>query len=165
MNLLFVDFRRSSYFVCMSGQKTIPEIQAEIVDNYSFFDDWMDKYAQIIEEGKKLTPFPEEYRNDQFKVQGCVSQVWLHSELKEGKVFFHADSDAIITKGLIALLLQVYSGQSPADIVQNPPVFLEKMELGKHLSPNRSNGLVSMVRDIRNYATAYVQMSEAGSRV
>ncbi len=138
----------------MTVSKTIPEIENEIVDNYSFFDDWMDKYAQIIDEGKKLPPYPEEFRRDEYKVQGCVSQVWLYPESKDGRIYFQADSDAAITKGLISLLLQVYSGQRPEDIVATPPSFLDRMELGKHLSPNRSNGLVSMVRDIRKYAAA-----------
>ncbi|MDK3159637.1 SufE family protein [Kamptonema cortianum] len=135
-------------------EKNIAQIQEEIVGNYSFFDDWMDKYAQIIEEGKKLPAYPEEFRREEFKVQGCVSQVWLYPEYKDGRMIFYADSDALITKGLISLLLQVYSGQRPQDILASPPVFLEKMELGKHLSPNRSNGLVSMVRDIMKYARA-----------
>lgn len=145
----------------MEEKESIAALQEQIIDSYSFLDDWMDKYAQIIEEGKRLSPYPEEFRTDEYKVQGCVSQVWLHAHQQGERVYFLADSDAAITKGLISLLLKVYSGQKAGDILTHPPVFLEKMELGKHLSPNRSNGLVSMVRDLRNYATAFEQLQQS----
>ncbi len=135
---------------------TIEEIQKEIVAEFEGIgDDWMDKYNYIIELGKSLPPLDEKYRLPENLIQGCQSQVWLGVAYENGKLFFFADSDAIITKGMIALLLRVLSGQSPNDIYEADLWFVEKIGLSSHLSPTRSNGLLSMIKQIKMYALAY----------
>ena len=118
------------------------------------FDDWMDRYAKLIEMGKECPIIDEQYRNDQYLINGCQSRVWLHAELKDGKVYFTADSDAVITKGIIYLLIKVFSGQTPQDILAADLSFLDKIGLKEHLSPTRSNGLVSMLKQMMLYAEA-----------
>ncbi|NSW45885.1 MAG: SufE family protein [Bacteroidales bacterium] len=135
--------------------KTIEELQQEIVEEFEAFSDWMEKYNYIIELAKTLPPFKEEYRAKENLIQGCQSQVWLGAEYIDGKLYFYADSDAIITKGIIALLLRVLSGQSPNDILNTELWFVEKIGLASHLSPTRSNGLTSMIKQIKMYALAY----------
>lgn len=135
--------------------KTIEEIQNEIVQEFEVLGDWMEKYNYIIELAKTLPPFKEEYRTKEHLIQGCQSQVWLGGEYVDGKLFFYADSDAIITKGIIALLLRVLSGQNPNDILNTDLWFVEKIGLASHLSPTRSNGLVSMIKQIKMYALAF----------
>ncbi len=133
---------------------SIAEKEIEIVEEFSLFDNWMDKYEHIIEIGKELKSIDEKYRNPEHEVKGCQSKVWLHSYLKDGKVIYEADSDAIITKGLIGLLVRVLSDEKPEDIIKNELEFIEKIGLKQHLSPNRSNGLVAMIKQMKYYAVA-----------
>ena len=133
---------------------TIKEIQKQIIEDFSMLDDWMDRYAMLIEMGKECPIIDEQYRNDQYLINGCQSRVWLHAELKDGKVYFTADSDAVITKGIIYLLIKVFSGQTPQDILAADLSFLDKIGLKEHLSPTRSNGLVSMLKQMMLYAEA-----------
>lgn len=134
---------------------TISEIQEEIIDEFSVFEDWMDKYAFLIELGNELSPIDEQQKVDQNLIKGCQSRVWIDAKFEDGKIFFVADSDAVIVKGIVALLLKVYSGQKPADILSNDPTFVESIGLNKHLSPTRSNGLVSMIKQMKLYALAF----------
>ncbi len=134
---------------------TINEKQDEIIEEFSVFDDWMDKYAYLIEIGNSLEGFDEKNRVEQNLIEGCQSRVWLNGELKEGKVYFTADSDAIITKGIVALLTRVLSGHTPDEILEADLYFIEKIGLKEHLSPTRSNGLVSMIKQMRMYALAF----------
>ncbi len=131
---------------------TIKEIQDSIVEEFSMFDDWMDRYAMLIEMGKECPIIDPHYRNDNYLINGCQSRVWLHAELKDGKIYFTADSDAVITKGIINLLIKVFSGQTPADILAADMSFLDEIGLKEHLSPTRSNGLLSMVKQMMLYA-------------
>ncbi|MGN0033555.1 MAG: SufE family protein [Candidatus Limimorpha sp.] len=131
---------------------TIKEIQDSIVEEFSMFDDWMDRYSLLIEMGKECPIIDPQYRNDNYLINGCQSRVWLHAELIDGKVFYTADSDAVITKGIINLLIKVLSGQTPADIVNADMGFLDEIGLKEHLSPTRSNGLLSMVKQMMLYA-------------
>lgn len=135
--------------------KSIESLQNEIVEEFEAFGDWMEKYNYIIELAKTLPPFKEEYRKKEHLIQGCQSQVWLGADFIDGKLYFYADSDAIITKGIIALLLRVLSGQTPNDILNTELWFVEKIGLASHLSPTRSNGLTSMIKQIKMYALAY----------
>lgn len=134
---------------------TLQEIQDEIRDEFSMFDDWDERYQYIIDLGKSLPLIDEQYRNDDHIIKGCQSKVWLHADVKDGKVWFTADSDAIITKGIIAILIRVFSGQTPTDIVNADTSFIDDIGLKEHLSPTRANGLVSMVKQIKLYALAY----------
>ncbi|MDT7832540.1 SufE family protein [Flavobacteriaceae bacterium S356] len=133
---------------------TIKEIQEEIVDEFLMFDDWMERYEYIIELGKSLPLIHEQYKLDENLIKGCQSKVWLHSEIENDKLIFTADSDAILTKGIVALLLRVYSDQSPKDIVAANNDFIDRIGLQEHLSPTRANGLVSMLKQIKLYAIA-----------
>jgi cysteine desulfuration protein SufE len=134
---------------------TIDQIEEKIIEDFSLFDDWMGKYEYIIELGKNLPLIDEKYKTDEYKVRGCQSQVWLKPELKDGRLIYKADSDAVITKGLIALLIQVLSEQKPKDIVNARLEFLEKIGMKEHLSPNRANGLNSMINSMKKYAMNY----------
>lgn len=138
---------------------SIQEIQKSIVEDFSFFEEWEDKYRYIIDQGKELPVMPEEHKVEDYKVRGCQSQVWLYPEFRDGKIFFEGDSDASIVKGLVALVLRVYSGQTPAAILGEPLYFIAEIGLGTHLSPTRSNGLASMVKQVRNYAVAFQAQS------
>lgn len=134
---------------------TINEIQDEIIDEFSFFSDWMEKYEYIIDLGKQLPMIDEQYKDEDHLIKGCQSRVWLHADLAEGNhVAFTADSDAIITKGIIALLVRVLSNQSPENIAQSDLYFIDQIGLKEHLSPTRSNGLVSMVKQMKLYGLA-----------
>jgi cysteine desulfuration protein SufE len=133
---------------------TIAETEAEIVDEFSMFDQWDDKYQYIIDLGKSLPPLDEQYKTEDRLIKGCQSRVWLHTELKDGEIIYHADSDAIITKGLVALMVRVLSGHSPKEIVDAPLTFIDKIGLKEHLSPTRSNGLLSMVKQMKLDALA-----------
>ncbi len=135
--------------------KKIEEIENEIVDEFSFFEDWTDKYQYIIELGQKLNGFPADKMTDEYKIKGCQSSLWVVSEIKDGKIFFKADSDSTIVKGLIALLIRVLSGQNPDDIINAKLEFIDKIGLRKHLAQTRTNGLVSMIKQIKMYALAY----------
>ena len=133
---------------------TIKEIQEEIIDEFSMFDDWMDRYEYIIELGKSLPIINSEYKLDENLIKGCQSKVWLYSELENDTIKFTADSDAILTKGIVALLLRVYSNQKPANILAAETSFIDEIGLKEHLSPTRANGLVSMIKQIKMYAIA-----------
>ena len=134
---------------------TIPEIEAEIVSEFSMFEDWMDKYNFLIDLGKSLPLINPKYKTEQYIISGCQSQVWLHSAYKEGKVSFTADSDAIITKGIASLLIRVLSDHSPDEIIDADLSFLDKIGLREHLSPTRSNGLNSMIKQMKLYAVVF----------
>lgn len=134
---------------------TIQEIQEEIVDEFGMFDDWMQRYEYMIELGKSLPLIEEKYKTDNNIIKGCQSKVWVHAEMKDDKVQFTADSDAIITKGIIAILIRVFSGQHPAAIIEADTNFIDEIGLKEHLSPTRANGLVSMIKQLKMYAIAY----------
>jgi cysteine desulfuration protein SufE len=134
---------------------TINEQQDEIIEEFELFTDWMDKYEQIIQMGKELPLIDEQYKTEQNLIKGCQSRVWLHAEYKDGKVWFTADSDAIITKGLISLVITVLSGQAPKDIADADLYFVNAIGLNSHLSPTRSNGLLSMVQQMKQYGVAF----------
>lgn len=136
-------------------QKSITEIEDEIVEEFDLFDDQMDRYEYIIDLGKKLPALDAKFQTDDFLVKGCQSKVWLHAYEKDGRLFFEADSNTAITKGIIALLLRVLSGQKPADILNAQLGFIDKINLRAHLSSQRSNGLTSMIQRIKNYALAF----------
>lgn len=131
---------------------TIKEIQDSIVEDFSMLDDWMDRYSMLIEMGKECPMIDTQYRNDEHLINGCQSRVWLHAELKDGKMYFTADSDAVITKGIVYLLIKVFSGQTPSDILAADMGFLDEIGLKEHLSPTRSNGLLSMIKQMLIYA-------------
>lgn len=134
---------------------TIQEIEQQIIDEFANFDEWIDKYAYIIDLGKECPAIDEKDKTESNIIKGCQSRVWLSCEHHDGKIFFKADSDAVITKGIISLLIRVYSGQAPKDILENEPVFIDQIGLKEHLSPTRSNGLTSMLKQIKMYALAF----------
>ncbi|MGL5681907.1 MAG: SufE family protein [Marinifilaceae bacterium] len=133
----------------------IQDIQQEIVDEFAIYDDWMDKYAYLIEIGNNMPSMEPQYKVEDNLIKGCQSQVWFHAEMKDSKLYFEADSDAIITKGIAGLLIRVFSGQTPQDISNADLNFIDEIGLTQHLSPTRSNGLLSMVKQIKYYALAY----------
>lgn len=134
---------------------TIKEVQEEIVEEFSMFDEWMDKYEHIIELGKELPLIDEKYKTEENLIKGCQSRVWLHADLIDGNVIFTADSDAIITKGIIGLVIRVFSGHTPKEIAETELFFIDQIGLQEHLSPTRSNGLLSMLKQIKMYAIAF----------
>lgn len=134
---------------------TIQEIENKITEEFNLFDDWMDKYNFIIEMGKNLPLIEEKYKTDQYLISGCQSRVWLSAELEDNKIIFKADSDAVITKGIINILIRVLSNQTPDDILNTELQFLDNIGLKEHLSPTRSNGLTSMVKQIKLYAVVF----------
>ncbi len=131
------------------------EIEQELISEFELFDDWMDKYNYIIELGKELPMIDAQYKTPEYLIDGCQSQVWLHAELRDGQVFFTADSDAIITKGIVNLLIRVLSGRTPQEIIDNDLSYLDAIGLKEHLSPTRSNGLASMIKQVKMYAIAF----------
>ncbi|HET8887074.1 MAG TPA: SufE family protein [Salinimicrobium sp.] len=133
----------------------IEEIQKEIIDEFAMFDDWMQRYEYMIELGKSLPLIEERYKTDDNLIKGCQSKVWVHAEMQEDKLVFTADSDAIITKGIVAILIRVFSNQKPQHIIDADTDFIDEIGLKEHLSPTRANGLVSMVKQIKMYAIAY----------
>lgn len=135
----------------------IQEIQENIIAEFAIFDDWMDKYAYLIELGNELNPLPEIYQKEENIINGCQSRVWLHAEYKNGLMHYYAYSDAVIVKGIVALLLKVFSGQTPQDIIAADTQFISEIGLDEHLSPTRSNGLGAMLKQIKIYAIAYSQ--------
>ena len=145
----------------MNEYTDIEDAKQSIIEEFGFFDGWMERYEYIIELGRNLAGLPEELRSDGNKVPGCQSQVWFVAGRKDGLVHFRADSDAMIVRGLIALLLRVYSDRRPEEILATPPDFFETIELGSHLSGSRANGLHAMVRRIQGYAGAYRDAGEA----
>jgi cysteine desulfuration protein SufE len=141
---------------------TINEIQHDIVEEFSVYEDWMDKYGYLIELGNDLKDLDPKEKTDEYLIRGCQSRVWLVSDFVDGKVIFRAESDAIIVKGMVALLLRVVSGRTPAEIIENELFFVDEIGLKQHLSPTRSNGLLSMIKQIKLYAVAYKRISEKG---
>lgn len=134
---------------------TIDNIQNELIDEFSMFDDWMERYEYMIELGKSLPLIDESLKTEDRLIKGCQSKVWLNSELKDDKIVFTADSDAIITKGIIAILIRVFSNQKPQNILNANTNFIDEIGLKEHLSPTRANGLVSMIKQMKLYAVAY----------
>lgn len=134
------------------NDKSLQDIENEIIDEFSVFDDWLDKYEYIIELGKSLEEYPEDRKTDDKLVKGCQSRVWIDFKVEAGKIFFNADSDAIITKGIISLLIRIYSGRTPQEILSSDFSVVEKIGLKENLSPTRANGLVSMIQMIREIA-------------
>ena len=139
----------------MSDLKKIEDIEAEIKEEFSLFDSWDDKYEYIIDLGKKLLPLDERHKIGENRVRGCQSTVWLVADYKDGKVFYKAESDAVIVKGLISMLIRVLSGQTPDDIIQAKLNFIHEIGMTTHLAQTRSNGLLAMVKQMKNYALAF----------
>lgn len=139
----------------MSNSDSINNIQDEIIDDFTGIVDWMDRYGMIIDLGNSLPPINEKLKTPDHLIEGCQSRVWLNAEEKDGKVYFTADSDAIIVKGIIALLIKVLNGHTPQQILDSELYFIDRIGLSENLSPTRSNGLVAMVKQMRNYALAY----------
>ena len=135
--------------------QSINDIQDEIIEDFSMYNDWNDKYEYLIEFGKSLPLIDEQYKTEENRIHGCQSRVWLHAELKEYKLYFFADSDAIITKGIVGLLVKVLSGHTPKEIAESELYFIEKIGLKEHLSPTRANGLVSMIKKMKTYGIAF----------
>tara|TARA_B100000900_G_scaffold42352_1_gene31550 strand:- start:3655 stop:4074 length:420 start_codon:yes stop_codon:yes gene_type:complete len=133
----------------------INNIQNEIVEEFDIFDNWMDKYEYLIELGKSVPKISEENKKEENIIKGCQSKVWLHAEKEDGLIKFYADSDAIITKGIISLLIRTFSNQKPSDIIDSSMEFIDRIGLRQHLSPNRANGLNNMIKKIKFYAIAY----------
>jgi len=134
---------------------TIQQAEQNLIEEFSYFSDWMDKYNYIIELGKELPMIAPQYKTPQYLISGCQSQVWLHAEYKDGRIIFTADSDAIITKGIVYLLIKVLSNRTPQEILEAKLDFIDAIGLRAHLSPTRSNGLNSMLKQMKMYATAY----------
>ena len=134
---------------------TINQLQDAVIEEFSDIDDWMDKYQMLIDLGNELDTLDEQYKNNQNLIDGCQSRVWIQCDYKDGKLYFTADSDALIVKGIIALLIQVISGHTPTEILDAELYFIDRIGLKDHLSPTRSNGLLAMIEQIRAYALAY----------
>lgn len=134
---------------------TIQEKQQEIIDEFAMFDDWMQRYEYMIELGKSLPLIDDKYKIEENLIKGCQSKVWVHAELEGEKLVFTADSDAIITKGIVAILIRVFSDQHPSEIIEANTAFIDEIGLKEHLSPTRANGLVSMIKQLKMYAVAY----------
>lgn len=134
---------------------TINETQDNIIKEFSVFDDWMDKYGLLIDLGNSLSPLEEVHKTENNLIEGCQSRVWLYAEYKDGKVFYQGESDAVIVKGIVSLLISVLSGHTPAEILNADLYFIDKIGLKEHLSPTRSNGLVAMLKQMRMYALAF----------
>lgn len=134
---------------------TINEIQDSIIEEFGDFEDWLDRYQLLIDLGNEQEPLPEEYRTDNNLIEGCQSRVWLQADFVDGKVLFRAESDALIVKGIVSLLIKVYSEHTPDEILESEPYFVEAIGLKEHLSPTRSNGLVAMIKQMRLYALAF----------
>ena len=138
---------------------TIEEAQQEINEEFSIYEDWMDKYSYLIELGNDLKDLDPQLKSDQHLIKGCQSRVWLVSEFKDGRIYFQGESDAVIVKGLVALLLRVVSGHTPEELIESDLHFVDDIGLKQHLSPTRSNGLVAMIKQIKLYAVAYNRIS------
>jgi len=160
----FLRITKTIIFILLSSNffdiMTIKEIENQIIEEFALFDDWMDKYNYIIEIGKELPLIDVYYKTPQYLISGCQSQVWLYAEFIDGKVIFTADSDAIITKGIVNLLIKVLSHQTPQDILDANLNYIDQVGLKDHLSPTRSNGLLSMIKQIKMYALAFQQQSQ-----
>ncbi len=141
---------------------TIEQVQQEILEEFAIYEDWMDKYGYLIELGNDLEELDPALKTEQNIIKGCQSRVWLATKFKNGKIYFKGESDAVIVKGLVALLLRVVSGRTPAELLETELHFIDELGLKQHLSPTRSNGLLAMVKQIRMYAVAYNRISEKG---
>ena len=141
---------------------TINEIQDEIIEEFADFDDWMDKYALLIDLGNSLPPLEEKYKTESNLIEGCQSRVWLQADYVDGKILFKGESDAVIVKGIVSLLISILSGHTPQEILDADLYFIEKIGLKEHLSPTRSNGLVAMVKQMRMYALAFRTKEQQG---
>lgn len=130
----------------------IHKVQEEIVEDFSVFDDWMDRYRFLIDLGRSMPPYPEDLKTDEWRVKGCINRAWLHGEARDGKVYYQASSESEIVAGLIALLIKVYSGRTPREIVENPPDFLQRIGVWENITSNRINGLNGMIALIQNVA-------------
>ena len=139
----------------MGDAKSIETIEAEIVDEFSLFDSWEDKYEYIIDMGKKLPTLSTEFKKDENKIKGCQSTVWMHSDIKGGKVYYEADSDAMIVKGLVSMLIRVFSGQPPEAVINAPVKFIDDIGMSSHLAQTRSNGLRAMIKQMKLDALAW----------
>ena len=140
--------------------ETINEVQDEIIEEFSSFDDWMDKYQLLIDMGSGQEPLPEEYKTEQNLIDGCQSRVWLQADYREGRVVFRAESDALIVKGIVDLLVRVLSGHTPQEFLDADLYFIDRIGLKEHLSPTRSNGLVAMLKQMKMYALAFKAKEE-----
>ena len=140
---------------------TINEIQDEIIEEFSAFDDWMDKYALLIELGNSLAPLDDKYKTESNLIEGCQSRVWLQADYSDGLIHFQGESDAVIVKGIVSLLIKIISGHTPDEILNADLYFVDKIGLKEHLSPTRSNGLVAMMKQMRLYAMAFKSREEA----
>ena len=134
---------------------TIQEVQQDLIEEFSMFDDWEERYQYMIDLGKSLPLIDDQYKTDKYIIKGCQSKVWVHAEMIDGRVVFTADSDAIITKGIIAILIRVLSDQDPKEIIEADMDFIDQIGLKEHLSPTRANGLVSMIKQLKMYAIAF----------
>ena len=148
----------------MNDQKSIEEIEQEIIEEFSLFDSWDDKYEYIIDLGKKLPPLDDQYKRDENKVKGCQSTVWLAADYNDGRIYYKAESDAVIVKGLISMLIRVLSGQTPDDIINTKLDFIREIGMMSHLAQTRSNGLLSMVKQMKNYALAFKVKQETANK-
>jgi cysteine desulfuration protein SufE len=138
---------------------TINQTQDELIEEFGLFEDWADKYEYLIDLGKKLAPMPEEFKTEENVIKGCQSKVWLHAEKQGDQVLFFADSEAIIVKGMISMLIRVLSNHTPADIMQADLYFIDQIGMSQHLAQTRSNGLVAMVKQMKNYAVVFSTMA------
>lgn len=148
----------------MSEVKPIPAIEAEIVEEFALFDSWDEKYEYIIDMGKKLKPLEDVYKKDENKIKGCQSTVWMVSELKDGKVIYKAESDAVIVKGLVSMLIRVLSGHTPKEIMEAKLDFIDQIGMKQHLAQTRSNGLLSMVKQMKLDATVYLAQQQSNQQ-
>jgi cysteine desulfuration protein SufE len=139
----------------MAETKSIASIEEEIVDEFSLFDSWEDKYEYIIDMGKKLPPLSDEYKKEENKIKGCQSTVWMHSDFRDGKIYYEADSDAMIVKGLVSMLIRVFSGQPPTEVIDAPVKFIDDIGMTSHLAQTRSNGLRAMIKQMKLDALAW----------
>lgn len=147
--------------ISTENEMKIHEVHKSIIDKFKEFENWEDKYSYIINLGKQLKPLAEEYKNQKYKIEGCQSQVWMISTIEDGKMIIEADSDAMIVKGLIAILIWAYSGFTPAEILSAPPDFLKEIGIDNHLSITRKNGLGAMLKQIQLYAIAFQRLSKS----
>lgn len=145
----------------MNDMKTINELQDEVIEEFSDFDDWMDKYQLLIDLGSEQEPLPEEYKTDQNLIDGCQSRVWLQADYRDGILTFRAESDALIVKGIVDLLVRVLSGHTPQEILDADLYFIDRIGLKEHLSPTRSNGLLAMLKQMKMYALAFKAKEES----
>ena len=137
--------------------ESVRQVQEQIVEDFGLFDDWMDRYRYLIDLGRALPPYPDQYRTDDWRVKGCINRAWLHGEARDGRVYYQASSESDIVAGLIALLLKVYSGRTPQEIVDNPPDFLQQIGVWDNITSNRVNGLNGMIALIQSVAKAQLK--------